>query len=362
MSSRKKKMKKIKRTSLGLFLTLFFIVAIGLSFVFVQSNLSAVGPVGETSGVVISKGDTLNLVSDQLKEKGLIKNQFIFETYAKLIKLTDFKVGTYYVDYGDDVKTILTTLNDASKAHPTDVVVTIIPGDWARQIAENLASKVANVSADELLSLWNDEDYIRSLMDEYSVLTEQIFENKNDVRILLEGYLMPETYFMNPLASADSLTRRILNQTQKVYDDNKALFDNFGMSIHDAITLASVVQFEAGKESDMKLVSQVFLNRMNTGMRLQSSVTVCYALYEYDSWKDCENYDNQTIDSKYNTYLYSGLPVGPITNPSKMAILSTIQPTANNYYYFLADIYGDGTVYYAETFAQHEANIQKYLK
>lgn len=362
MSSRKKKMKKIKRTSLGLFLTLFFIVVIGLSFVYVQSNLSAVGPIGERSSVVISKGDTLNLVSDQLKEKGLIKDQFIFETYAKFIKLTDFKVGTYYVDYGDDVKGILTTLNDASKAHPTDVVVTIIPGDWAKQIAENLASKVANVSADELLSLWNDEDYIRSLMDEYSVLTEQIFENKNDVRVLLEGYLIPETYFMNPLASADSLTRRILNQTQKVYDDNKPLFDNFGMSIHDAITLASVVEFEAGKESDMKLVSQVFLNRIDIGMRLQSSVTVCYALYEYESWKDCENYDNQAIDSKYNTYLYRGLPVGPITNPSKLAILSTIQPTANNYYFFLADIYGDGAVYYAETFAQHEANIQKYLK
>lgn len=362
MSSRKKKMKKIKRTSLGLFLTLFFIVVIVISFIYVNSNLSAVGPEGETESVVISKGDTLTLVSDQLYEKGLIKNQFIFENYAKFVKLTDFKVGTYYIDYGNDVKTILTTLNDASKAHPTDVVITIIPGDWAKQIAVNIAGKVDNVSAEELLSLWNDEDYIRSLMSDYSILTEQIFENKSDVRVLLEGYLLPETYFMNPLASADSLTRRILNQTQKVYDDNKALFDNFGMSIHDAITLASVVQFEAGKESDMKLISQVFINRMEIGMRLQSSVTVCYALYEYETWKDCENFKNQTIDSKYNTYMYSGLPVGPITNPSKSAILSTIQPTANDYFFFLADIYGDGTVYYAKTYTEHLANEQKYLK
>ena len=209
-------MKKIKRTSLGLFLTLFFIVGLALSFVYVQSNLSAVGPEGEKTGIIISKGDTLSVVSDQLSEKGLIKNQFVFETYAKLVKLTDFKVGTFYVDYGFDVKEILTYLNDATQAHPTDVVVTIIPGDWAKQIAENLAGKVENVSAEELLDLWNSEEYIRSLMDEYSVLTEEIFENKKDVRILLEGYLMPETYFMNPLASADSLTRRILNQTQKV--------------------------------------------------------------------------------------------------------------------------------------------------
>ncbi len=362
MPSRKKKMKKIKRTSLGLFLSLFFIVLVSLSFIYIQSNLSAVGPEGEKSGVVISKGDTLDNVSIQLKEKGLIKDQLVFETYAKLIKLTDFKVGTYYIDYGNDVKTILTTLNDATKAHPTDVVVTIIPGDWAKQIAEKLASKVANVSAEELLTMWNDETYIRSLMDEYSVLTEQMFANKKDVRVLLEGYLMPETYFMNPLASADSLTRRILNQTQKVYDDNKTLFDNFGISIHDAITLASVVQFEAGKEADMKLISQVFLNRMKIGMRLQSSVTVCYALYEYETWKDCESFKNQAIDSKYNTYLYNGLPVGPITNPSKSAILATIQPTANDYYFFLADIYGDGTVHYAKTYTEHLANEKKYLK
>lgn len=362
MSSHKKKMKKIKRTSLGLFLTLFFIVGIALSFVYVQSTLSAVGPEGEKTGIVISKGDTLSVVSDQLAEKGLIKNQFIFETYAKIVKLTDFKVGTFYVDYGFDVKEILSYLNDATKARPTDVVVTIIPGDWAKQIADKLASKVVNVSSDELLDLWNSEEYIRSLMDEYSVLTEDIFKNKKDVRILLEGYLMPETYFMNPLASADSLTRRILNQTQKVYDDNKSLFDAFGMNIHDVIKLASVVQFEAGKEEDMRMISQVFLNRMKIGMRLQSSVTVCYALYEYDSWKECESYDNQALDSKYNTYLYPGLPVGPITNPSKLAILSTIQPKENDYIFFLADVYGDGKVYYAKTYAEHQANIKKYLK
>lgn len=362
MSSHKKKMKKIKRTSLGLFLTLFFIVGIVSSYLYVQSALSALGPEGEKSSIIISKGDTLSVVSDKLIEKGYIKNQFIFETYAKLNKLTDFKVGTFYVDHGLDVKSILLYLNDATKAFPTDVVVTIIPGDWAKQIAEKLADKVENVSAQDLLDLWNSEEYIRSLMDEYSVLTEDIFKNKKDVRVLLEGYLMPETYFMNPLASADSLTRRILNQTQKVYDDNKALFDSFKMSIHDVITFASVVQFEAGKEEDMRMISQVFLNRMKIGMRLQSSVTVCYALYEYESWKDCESYSNQALDSKYNTYLYSGLPVGPITNPSKLAILSTIQPKQNDYLYFLADVYGDGKVYYAKTYAEHEANIKKYLK
>ena len=78
-------MKKIKRTSLGLFLTLFFIVVLVFSFIFVHSNLTAVGPEGEKTGVIISKGDTLSVVSDQLVEKGLIKNQFILKPTQRLL-------------------------------------------------------------------------------------------------------------------------------------------------------------------------------------------------------------------------------------------------------------------------------------
>ena len=358
---KKTKTRKIKKTSLGFILILFFIVAIGIGYGTVQSKLDAVGPEGEQVLFAVEKGDTLDQVTSKLYELNLIEDKLVFEVYAKYVKLTDFKVGAFRLDYGYDVKTILSTLVDASKIVPSDVVVTIIPGDWAKQIAVKMTAQMNKTTAEDLMALWNDEAYIRSLMDEYSVLTEEIFENKG-VRVLLEGYLMPETYFMNPNASADSLTRRVLNQTQKVYDENKALFDAFGMSIHDAITLASVVQFEAGLVEDMKMISQVFLNRMAINMPLQSSVTVCYALYEYDSWKDCESFDNQKIDSPYNTYLYRGLPIGPITNPSKQALLATIQPTANDYYFFLADIYGDGKVYYAKTYTEHLQNEEKYLK
>ena len=358
---KKTKKRKIKKTSLGFILVLFFIVGLIASYFTIQSKLDAVGPEGEQVLFAVEKGDTLKQVTTKLYDLKLIEDQFVFEYYAKYTKLTDFKVGAFRLDYGFDAKTILNTLIDASKIVPTDVVVTIIPGDWAKQIAVKLSAQMNKTTAEDLMALWNDEDYIRSLMDEYSVLTEEMLGNKG-VRVLLEGYLMPETYFMNPNASADSLTRRVLNQTQKVYDENKALFEAFGMSIHDAITLASVVQFEAGLTEDMKNISQVFLNRLAIDMPLQSSVTVCYALYEYSSWKDCENFNNQKLDSPYNTYLYRGLPIGPITNPSKQALLATIQPTANDYYFFLADIYGDGKVYYAKTYAEHLRNEDKYLK
>lgn len=354
------KTKKRKLKPLVWMIPLALIILLASGFFYVQDSLKAVGSVDELITFKIESGDTLNQVSLGLSEAGLIKNGFVFELKAKLDKLTDFKIGIYYLNKGMGAEEILIALNDPTAAIPKDVIITIIPGDWAKNIAVKLAEQCVNVSAEELIALWNDEAYLRTLMPEYSVLTEEIFVS--GVNVLLEGYLLPETYYMNPQASADSLTRRILNQTQKIYDENKAEFDASSMSVHEIITLASVVQFEGRTLEDMKMVAQVFFNRLTIDMPLQSSVTVCYALYEYDSWKDCETFDNQKLDSRYNTYLYKGLPIGPITNPSKQTILATLNPSPNPYYFFLADIYGDGTIYYAETYADHLKNEAKYLK
>ena len=357
---KKNKKKKLKLKWIVISFLVLVLATGGGILSYVSSNLKATGSSEDITSFIVEEGDTLNVISDKLIEKELISSSFVFEQYAKYIELTDFKMGVYYLNYGMDAKSILTVLNDPTAAVPKDVVITITPGDWAKTIAEKLAEQCINVTADELLSLWNDEAYLRSLMSTYSVLTEDMFVEGE--KVLLEGYLMPETYFMNPEASADSLTRRILNQTQKVYDENKAAFDASEFSVHEILTLASVVQFEAKPTEDMQMISQVFQNRMDQNMALQSSVTVCYVLYEYDSWRDCENLDNQQIDSPYNTYLYKGLPIGPITNPSKQSIVATLNPIANDYLFFIADIYGDGTVIYAKTYAEHLVNVEKYLK
>ena len=163
---KKTKTRKIKKTSLGFILILFFIVAIGIGYGTVQSKLDAVGPEGEQVLFAVVKGDTLDQVSSKLYELNLIEDKLVFEVYAKYVKLTDFKVGAFRLDYGFDVKTILSTLVDASKIVPTDVVVTIIPGDWAKQIAVKMTTQMNKTTAEDLMALWNDEAYIRSLMDE----------------------------------------------------------------------------------------------------------------------------------------------------------------------------------------------------
>ena len=113
------------------------------------------------------------------------------------------------------------------------------------------------------------------------------------------------------------------------------------------------VQFESGTKQDMATIAGVFYNRLNQDMRLESSVTVCYALYDqFDDPQDCETQTD--VDSPYNTYLNNGLPVGPILNPGGDALLAVLEPESSEYLFFAADIHGDGKVYYSKTYEEHQ--------
>ena len=120
-------------------------------------------------------------VLQSLKNEGLIRDSSLGYLYAKNNHLTNIKAGDYTLNKNMDLKTILTTINDASKAISYDVSVTVVEGDWAKHIADKI-SAVTNVSSDELLSLWNNEDYIRSIMDKYPFLTDEIFND--NIRII----------------------------------------------------------------------------------------------------------------------------------------------------------------------------------
>jgi len=307
--------------------------------------------------VLVEEGDLLKDVSSTLNAHELIKDPLIVETYAKLMKITDFKAGVYKIDRSWDAKKILVYLTNASNAEKNDVALTIIPGDWAKDVAVTIEA-ITEYSTDEIIAYWNDQTVFTQWDNDYQVITSEI--NKAGVRVLLEGYLMPETYFIDPNSTLEVITKRLLDQTENFYLENKVTFDASPYSVNEIFTLASIVQFEASKAPDMKMVAQVFYNRLNEPMRLQSNVTICYSLYEYTNWKDCEG--NKDIVSPYNTYLHDGFPIGPIDNPSATAILATLNPTPNDYFYFIADVYGDGTVYYAKTYAEHLKNVEKYLR
>ncbi|MGB4613790.1 MAG: endolytic transglycosylase MltG [Erysipelotrichaceae bacterium] len=352
------KRRKRKLNFKFIFLILVIILVLSI-FTYYKNSLKPVSNISEEVIFTVDKGSSTKTIVKKLEEENLIKDSNTAYLFIKSNELTNIKAGEYILDRSWDVETIFQYINVATNAISDDVKVTIIEGDWAKDIAKKL-SVATNIPIDDYLNLWNDEAYVRSLMDKYPFITEEIF-NPN-TRVLLEGYLFPNTYLFFKETDVNAVTTKILDETLNVYNEYKDKIENHNLSTHELFTLSSIVQYEASKVEDMKLIAGVFYNRMDINMKLQSSVTVCYAIdkEKEDSWMNCEV--NPNFDSPYNTYKYEGLPPGPILNPGKSAIEATLNPTPNDYLYFMADVYGDGTVYYAKTYKEHSANVSKYLK
>ena len=170
--------------------------------------------------------------------------------------------------------------------------------------------------------------------------------------------MAPETYIVNKETTAEELTEQVLNQTLTVYQKYASLISKSSLSIHQIYTLASIVQYEGGGDSEtLKNIASVFYNRLNINMPLQSSVTVCYAIdfdKMTDKWQACEV--NSEFDSPYNTYKYAGLPPGPIENAGTAALEAVLSPNDTNYLYFMAEV-KTGKVYFASTYEEHLQNI-----
>lgn len=314
----------------------------------------------ETVEFAVPDGATIASVSEDLQSAGLIRNAKIGYYFAKLNGYSNLYAGKFNLDKSMTLDTIYQTLNDQSAAI-SDASVTIIEGDWAKDVAAKIAA-VTDVSADDLMNLWNNADWIRSEMSKYPFLTEDMFAD--GVRCYLEGYLAPDTYSFKQDSTAEEITEKILDQTNAVYSQYKDQFAASGYTIHQIYTLASIVQYEGGSQDEevLKNIASVFYNRLNADMPLQSSVTVCYAIdydKQTDNWQSCEV--NSDFDSPYNTYQHDGLPPGAIENAGTAALEAVLNPNQTDYYYFMADVYGDGTVYFARTLDEHNANVNKYL-
>lgn len=326
----------------------------GVSYYFI--NLKAVSNKTENVSFQIQQGDTSSTIITRLKENNLIRNVMVTKLYVKLQGKNELKAGAFTIDRAWDVAKIFDTLSDSKQAKGKGNTITFREGLWAKDIAKLIEEKLG-IAKEELLTLWNDETYIKELMKQYPFLTNKVL-NK-DYKVKLEGFLFPDTYTFKEKATPKEITTTFLNQFQVIYKKYEQDIKKNKLDIQEMITLASMVQYEASKKQDMDMIAGVFYNRLEKNMSLDSSVTVCYALYDkMKSQDDCEL--NTQIQSPYNTYIHKGLPIGPILNPGEAAIQAVLNPKKNDYLYFVADIYGDGTVYYSKTLKEQEANIDKF--
>lgn len=303
----------------------------------------------------VESGTTLNAVLEKLESAELIANSNSAKLYAKLNDLGSIRAGEYILTDGMNVHDILVYLS-GNNAIVDQVLVTIPEGTWAKDIAK-LISEKTNVTEQELLDLWNNEEFLKELIDTYFFLSDDIFHEENHVA--LEGFLYPETYYFYAETTPEEITHRLLSHTSEILSQYQEEFEKSKYSMYELMTLASLVQFEASNETDMKLVSGIFYKRLESGMKLQASASVCYALYDkYKTQRDCEyNIDYQ---SKYNTYLVDTFPIGPISNPGKLAIEAILYPTESDYLFFVSD--KERQNHYAVTYEEHLKNIKKYLE
>lgn len=353
----KKKHSSVLR-SVTIILVLIVLIVAGAIYG-VKLSLSPVSKESEIERFVIEENSSVKQVLKDLKEEDLIRNDTVGYYYLRFIDGGHFKAGKYDIDRSMNFNEICDYISDSKNAVLDVVSITFKEGEWLKEFAYKIYQNT-NLAYNDIIEYWNNPNVIRGYMDEYPFLTEDIFNE--DARYLLEGYLFPNTYEFMKETTLDEVTRKFLNETNRIYEKYKDDFDNSDLSIHEVFTLASVVQYEAANVEDMQMIAGVFFNRLAEGMPLQSSVTVCYSMdidRQNDDWRLCET--NSDYDSPYNTYKNKGLTPGPILNPGEEAIRAVLEPTESEYLFFMADVCHDGKVYYAKDYATHLSYVKKYL-
>ena len=306
----------------------------------------------------ISSGDSLNRVATNLETAGLIRSKTVFKYYCDFAGMGQkIQVGTYTLKKSMEMTEIADLLTTGD-GNPLVRNVTLIPGETIEDFAARLVRTGVLESADRLLAVCRDGKTFQEYYYIKDVLTSGQPEKR---KYVLEGYLSPNTYEVYVTATEEEIVRKLLSQTEAVFtEENQARAEELNLTMDQVLTLASLIEKEA-KESDFPKVSAVFHNRLKEGMKLESDVTIHYIT---GVRKMALSDSDLTADSPYNTYRVTGLPVGPICNPSAAAIRAALYPDNTmineKYLYFCAKEPESGELYFSKTLDQHRRAVEIY--
>lgn len=347
-------MKKFRNIAVGLVVIMFtFIITLCTYY---NINMSKVSNNDNVKEVTIDEG-SIDSIARNLKENNLIKNVTIFKVYTYLTNKTNLKAGVYELKENMGVKKIVDILENGQTSNGGGI--TFKEGINIRMVAK-LISENTNNDYEDVLTYINNKEYIDTLISKYWFLTEDI-KNTN-IYYPLEGYLYPNTYSISKDSKINTIIELMLDETDKKLTEYKTDIESNSLSIHEIITLASVVELEVSNKDDRKSVAEVFYNRLNSKSfpTLGSDATSYYGA-KIDKWTSGKLTSKELNDcsNKYNTRCPTniGLPVGPIGNPSIESIEAVLHPEKHNYYYFVNDC--DGKLYMTKTQNEHNNIINK---
>ncbi|MBR6613733.1 MAG: endolytic transglycosylase MltG [Clostridia bacterium] len=353
-------MKKLLTILIALVILVVIAVAVPLIW-----YTNAIGPMSDEAkniNVTIEMGSGSSTIAKTLMDAGVISSDLAFKLYVKLNNISGFQAGEYVLSPNMNLETIAKSLKEG-KVFEEQVKITFVEGKNMMWIAKRIAETTDNTEQD-VYDLLKDKTYLQSLIDKYWFLTEDIL-NKN-IYYALEGYLAPNTYhFSKNDLSVKTIFKTMLDQTEKILKDYKDIVQKSKYSIHEIMTMASIVELECPPSKDnenRKNTASVFYNRLKSGMSLGSDVTTYYAFKISMADRDLTVAELNS-SNPYNTRgpnMGGKLPVGPICSASKSSIIAAIEPNKGEDLYFVAD--KNGKIYFTETYSEHVQVVNKLKK
>ncbi|MCM3114928.1 endolytic transglycosylase MltG [Neobacillus sp. MER 74] len=341
---------------ISILLLLFILLISGGGYLYIDSALKPIDADSKKfKQVDIPLGSSVTGIAETLESNGIIKSAKVFKYYVKLKNEGGFMAGQYQLSPSMDVPEIVNRLKTGKVLAQASFKITIPEGKQLREIAAIMA-KATKQNENDVFNKLNDQEFIKSLMAKYpDILTEEILNSS--VKYPLEGYLYPATYpFYKNNPSVEEMVAAMLTKTRTVLSDYAEQSEKKKLSVHQLLTMASLVEEEATEKADRKTIASVFYNRIKKGMMLQTDPTVLYAQGKHKArvlYKDLE------VESPYNTYQNTGLPPGPIANAGKSSIEASLDPAQTDFYYFIAT--ADGEVIFTKTLEEHNKEKAKHI-
>lgn len=325
---------------------LFVLVALGLGAAVVVArnyynrNLQPVSSSQTAVTITIPNGSTLRQISDILEQNKLIRNQRVFEQYVRNRQVADkLQAGTYSLRPNQSASEIVDVL---TQGHVLKNLFTIIPGERIDQIKSGMIN--AGFAAPEVEDAFNP-----ALYKDHPALVDK------PAGASLEGYLYPESFQKITSTRPSTIIGQALDEMQaRLTPELRASFVAQGLTAHQGVTLASIVEREVSNPGDRPVVAQVFLRRLKEGKKLESDATASYGAIL------ANRPPAPNFDSAYNTYLHGGLPPGPISNTSAVSLQAVAHPAATDWLYFVSG--DDGKTYFSHTLEEHQNLTKQHCK
>lgn len=300
----------------------------------------------------ISEGETLYETTKILEEEGIIKSASLLRKYLSFKNL-DKKVHVGFFTVNAPI-TIASVAQSFDTPTYDERSITILPGWNLRDIAKYFEQQDI-MSQKKFIKLVGQTAVTKTKREKFdSFIIKDLSKN-----LSLEGYLAPDTFRFFVDDKPEEIIKKLLDHRSAQFTDQMlADIKSQDKTIHQIMTMASIIEREVRGTEDRKKVSDIFWRRVNAGWGMQADSTVHYLTGTNGSVFTSKT--DRDIDSPWNTYKYRGLPPGPISMPSVDSIMAAIYPVKNDAWYFITTF--DGEVKYAKTLAEHNANVQKYLR